>query len=362
MRDRCLSAGPAACALAGVVALVALGCSPVANPSPANPSAAPTPLVLLTHDAFAVSDSVLEQFEAAHGADVQVLKAGDAGSMVNQAVLTKDAPLADVLYGVDNTFLHRATTAGIFDAYTSASLGAVPDTLKRGLPADVTPIDYGDVCLNYDKQAFNGDLPPPARLVDLIDPIYRGMVVVENPATSSPGLAFMLATKATFGDDGELTWLDYWRALRDNDVLVVDDWDTAYYTSFSGGAGAGDRPIVVSYATSPAAEVLFADPPVTEAPTGVVTDGCFRQIEYAGVLRGSRQPELARAFIDFMLSPELQADIPLNMFVFPARAGVALPDVFVANAAQVTNPVVMDPSQAETSQDLIEEWTDVVLH
>ena len=328
-----------------------------------SPSAAPTQLVLLTHDAFAVSDGVLQTFEAEHAVDVQILKGGDAGSMVNQAILTRDAPLADVMYGIDNTFLSRAVAAGIFDPYASESLGTVPDLLKVGVSGEVTPIDYGDVCLNYDKSAFNADLPAPTELLDLIDPAYRGMVVVENPATSSPGLAFMLATEGRFGDDGEVTWLEFWRGLRDNDVLVVDDWDTAYYSSFSGGAGEGDRPIVVSYATSPVAEVVFADPPVSEAPTGVVTDGCFRQIEYAGVLHGTKRPEVARAFVDFMLSPEFQTDIPLNMFVFPARPDVDLPQVFVDNAAQVSSPVLMDPLQdAEVSQGLIREWTDVVLH
>jgi thiamine transport system substrate-binding protein len=342
-----------------VLALLSTGACAGVGPSPTPPNQ----LVVLTHDAFAISDTVLAQFESAHGVDVQILKGGDAGAMVNQAILTKDAPLADVLYGIDNTFLSRATEAGIFDPYTSASLGTVPDLLKTGLPAGVTPIDYGDVCLNYDKEAFTDDVPAPTELLDLMDQAYSGMVVVENPATSSPGLAFMLATKGMFGVDGDLTWLDFWRGLRDNDVLVVDDWDTAYYSSFSGGSGEGDRPIVVSYATSPAAEVFFADPPISEAPTGVVTDGCFRQVEYAGVLHGTRAPDLARQFVDFMLSPEFQQDIPLNMFVFPARSGLDLPAVFVDNAAQVADPTLLDPAlDAAAIQGLITEWTDVVLH
>jgi thiamine transport system substrate-binding protein len=342
--------------LAGALVAIA-GCT--GGPGP---SAVPTRLVLLTHDAFKVSDGVLERFETAHGVDVQLLQGGDAGAMVNQAILTKAAPLADVLYGIDNTFLSRATNAGIFDPYLSPSLPSVPDALRVDLPMGVTPIDYGDVCLNYDKQAFAGDLRAPTSLAHLMDPAYSGMLVVENPATSSPGLAFMLATRDVFANT-EITWLDFWRGLRDNDVLVVDDWDTAYYSSFSGGAGAGDRPIVVSYATSPAAEVVFADPPVSEAPTGVVTDGCFRQIEYAGVLHGTKAPELAGQFVEFMLSPEFQQDIPLNMYVFPARSGLDLPAVFLENAARVTTPTLMDPAlDAAAIEGLITEWTDVVLH
>jgi thiamine transport system substrate-binding protein len=339
--------------------------APIASPSPSAPVASPTRpavdrLVLLAHDSFLVSDGIIEAFEAAHGIDVQVVTGGDAGETVNRAILTRDAPLADVLYGVDNTLLGRAVNAGIFDPYESTELAAVDVAMRDALSGQVTPIDYGDVCLNYDRRAFADDGPAvPMRLEDLTTAAYRGMLVVENPATSSPGLAFMLATHSRFGSG----WLDYWADLVANDVLVVNDWETAYYTSFSGGAaGAGDRPIVVSYATSPAAEVVFSETPITEAPTGVITDGCFRQVEYAGVLRGTRAPELARRFIDFMLSPEFQRDIPLNMFVFPARTGLELPAEFVDNAAVVESPTEMDAGlDSEAVQALIEEWTDVVL-
>ena len=328
------------------------------------PSAAPTELVLITHDSFAVTEAVLGQFESAHGVDVQVLKTGDAGSMVNQAILTKDAPLADVLYGVDNTFLSRALDADIFDAYVSPAGSGLSPSLTFDTQGRVTPIDYGDVCLNYDRSAFSeGVEPPPSRIVDLVDPTLAGKLVVENPATSSPGLAFLMATIGRFGESGDYTWRDYWLGLRANDVLVVDDWDTAYYSSFSGGAGAGDRPIVVSYATSPVAEVVFADPPVAEAPIAVVASDCFRQVEYAGVLKGSKAPELAQAFIDFMLGDAFQSDIPLTMFVFPASPTATIPDVFVEHAAVVGNSIVLSPAEIATNRERwVTEWTDVVLH
>ena len=340
------------------LAMLVGGCSFAGSPSPS----APDRLVVLTHDAWAVSDTVLTSFESAHGVNVEILEGGDAGEMVNKAILTKDAPLADVLYGVDNTFLSRALDADIFEPYTSAEVSEMRADLTAGTNGAVTPIDYGDVCLNFDKEAFGATAPAPTRLEDLTDPRYKGMLVVENPATSSPGLAFLLATIGHFGSDGDYTWRDYWTELRTNDVLVENDWDTAYLTSFSGGASGGDRPVVVSYATSPVAEVVFADPPVTVAPTGVVADRCFRQVEYAGVLRGAEAPELARQFVDFMLSAEFQGDIPLNMFVFPANPEATLPDVFVTNAAVVPSPIAMDPATIAANRDAwVEEWTDVVL-
>jgi thiamine transport system substrate-binding protein len=281
--------------------------------------------------------------------------------MVNQAILTRDAPLGDVLFGVDNTFLSRALDGQIFEAYVPEAAASIPDELRLDVEGRVTPIDYGDVCVNYDRSAYPaGD--EPRTLADLANPRHRGQLVVENPATSSPGLAFMLATIARYGETGDYTWLDYWAGLRENGVLVENDWENAYYSRFSGGAGEGDRPLVVSYATSPVAEVAFADPQPDEPPTGVLTDGCFRQVEFAGLLRGAPHADLGRELIEFMLSPEFQADIPLNMFVFPARPDAQPPDVFVEHAVRVDAPLTLDPATIAANRERwLAEWTDVVL-
>src|SRR6185369_15550053 len=237
-------------------------------------SSQPTTITLLTHDAFAVSKGVLEGFTEQTGITVKVLQAGDAGAMVNQAILTKGKPLGDVLYGVDNTFLTRAVDAGIFEPYSSPGLSDVDDQFAdQTANGAVTPIDFGDVCLNYDKAYFDKhELPPPTSLEALAKPEYKDLAVVENPATSSPGLAFMLGTIDHFGEEG---WLGYWKQLEANGVEVASSWDEAYYTDFSGSSGKGPKPIVVSYASSPPAEVIFAETPLTEAPTAVVESTCF---------------------------------------------------------------------------------------
>jgi thiamine transport system substrate-binding protein len=223
-----------------------------------------------------------------------------------------------------------------------------------------TPIDRGDVCLNVDKAWFaERGIEPPRELEDLTVARHRGQLVVENPATSTPGLAFLLATITKFGD----RWQTFWRGLRANEVLVVDGWEEAYYTRFSGSAGGeGDRPVVVSYASSPPAEVIFADPRPTEAPTGVVEASCFRQIELAGVLRGARNEDGARALIDFMLSKRFQEDIPLQMFVFPARTDAALPPEFERFAVVPKQPLELPPEEIEENRERwVDEWTDVVV-
>ncbi|WP_052667262.1 thiamine ABC transporter substrate-binding protein [Nitriliruptor alkaliphilus] len=323
-------------------------------------TAEPVTIRLLTHDSFDVSDEVLAGFTEDTGIDVELVPSGDAGEALNQAILTRDNPQGDLLFGVDTTFLSRALDEDIFLPYASPELDRVP---AEFLPGDdrVTPVDAGDVCLNYDVAYFeeDTDLDVPASLDDLIDPAYAGLTVAMNPATSSPGLAFVLATVQEYGDEG---WLPYWEALRDNDVLITDGWSTAYYDEFSGSGQGGDRPIVVSYASSPAAEVVFADPPTDTPPTGVVQASCVRQIEYVGILQGTEHEAEARQLVDFMLSREFQEDVPLTMFVYPVVEDAQLPDVFAEHAQLAEEPYAVDPLTIGGERETwIEEWTDTVL-
>jgi thiamine transport system substrate-binding protein len=348
-------------AVALALALLAAACAGGSTATSGTVPLVPTKISLLAHDSFLVSDEVMREFTTATGIEVEVLRGGDAGTMLNQAMLTAGNPLADVLFGVDNTFLSRAFDGDLFIPYQSPGLAGVPATLQVDPQHRVTPIDFGDVCLNYDKAAFSSQ-QPPRTLEDLTAEAYRGMLVVENPATSSPGLAFVLATIARFGEEGSYTWRDYWSDLRANDVLVAAGWEQAYYGAFSGGSGEGDRPIVVSYASSPPAEVIYAEQPPAEAPTAVMTDGCFRQIEFAGILRGSAHQAEAAALIDFMLSARFQEDIPLNMFMFPALSAARLPAEFTQFTSVPESPVLLDPATIGSNRERwVREWTETVL-
>lgn len=343
------------------VALVIAACnggddtSGTASTSEAEP---PESLTILSHDSFAggATEETFAAFTEETGITVEAIGAGDAGGAVNQAILTSDNPIADILFGVDDTFLSRALDEDIFVPYESERLDTVDPDLILDDQNRVTPIDYGDVCLNYDIAWFeeNG-VEPPQTLDDLVQPQYDSLLVVEDPAQSSPGLAFLLATVDRYGSE----WQGYWESLVANGMAVAPDWETAYYTDFS--YYGGDYPIVVSYASSPPAEVLFADPPVDTAPTGVVTDGCYRQIEFAGILEGTEYPQAAGELIDFMLSPELQETIPTTWFVFPANTGVELPEVFTENTALPEDPISMDPAViAENREMWLDQWRQVV--
>ncbi len=331
-----------------------------ASPESGEPQKAPTVLTVMTHDSFSISEDVVAAFEATHSATVKFLEAGDTGTAVNKAILSADNPLADVFYGIDNTFLSRALQEDIFESYASPLLEQIPDSFELDPQARALPVDYGDVCLNYDKaQLEELDLEPPQSLDDLLLPTYRGMLVVENPATSSPGLAFLLATIGKFGQDN---YLAFWQGLVENDVLVVNDWNTAYYTEFS--RWGGSRPIVVSYGSSPPAEVYFSEEPIDESPTAAVVapETCFRQIEFVGILKGTENRELARAWIDFMLSPAFQSDLPLQMFVFPVNPDAQLPEVFVKHAVIPEKTAIVEPAMITQNREAwIQAWTETVL-
>jgi thiamine transport system substrate-binding protein len=349
-----------------VVAFAALAGCTTSSESGAGSSAAPVTITLLTHDSFDVSKSVLRGFEESTGITVKVVTVGDAGQLANRLILDAGNPEGDVAFGVDNSQIADLFAHDVFTPYTPAGADRVPERYASIDPEHrVTPIDHGEVCVNDDLSAYVPPgsqavgTPAPVSLEDLTDPRYAGQLVVENPATSSPGLAFLLATVAAYGDPG---YLDYWRRLKDNGVTVVDGWEHAYFGEFSGaGGGDGTHPLVVSYATSPVAEVYYADPPVKTAPTGVLTDTCYSQVEFAGVLAGTDHPEAAEQLVDFMLTRPFQEDIPLRMFVSPVSDDATLPPVYEKYAVPVPDPYSLPPDEVATHRaDRVAAWADLM--
>lgn len=349
-------------ALAACTAGAPTPASTATQPLPSATPAGPRTLRVMTHDSFALSEGVLAQFEAENNVKMQFLKSGDTGTALNKAILSKDNPLADVFYGVDNTFLSRALDEDIFDPYASPLLANIPGEFQMDPQNRALPVDFGNVCLNVDKAYFaEKGLLPIQSLADLSKPEYKGLLVVENPATSSPGLAFLLATIAVFGEQG---YLDYWRGLVQNDVLVVSDWSSAYYTEFSGSSGKGPRPIVVSYDSSPAFEVIYASTPLDEPPTAAIVtdDTCFRQVEFAGILKGAQNRDLAERWIDFMLSVAFQEDMPEQMFVFPVNPAASLGEAFQKFLAMPQKTAFLSPQDIAANREAwLKAWTETVL-
>ncbi|GAA1134839.1 thiamine ABC transporter substrate-binding protein [Nocardioides aquiterrae] len=335
--------------------LALAGCSTIGEDGGGSDGASsPDRVVLVTHDSFSLPKPLQRKFEEQSGYDLVVRGSGDAGILTNKLVLTKDDPLGDVAFGVDNTFASRALDAGVFAPY-DASLPAGADQYRLAGDDDheLTPIDNASVCVNVDDTWFaSHDLAPPKTLDDLADPRYRDLFVTPGAATSSPGMAFLLTTVAAYGEDG---WQDYWSRLMANGTRLVDGWSQAYEVDFTQGGGKGDRPIVLSYDSSPAFTV--ADGTST---TSALLDTCFRQVEYAGVLAGAANPQGAEALVDFLLTPEVQAALPDSMYVFPVDASVPLPKEWASFAKQPTDPYAVDPADISAHRDeWLREWSDV---
>lgn len=342
-------------AFAALAALLS-GCA-LATPTPRGPQT----LTVMVHDSFSASEAVIKKFEAANNAKLVLLKSGDAGATLNKAILSKSAPVADVLYGVDNTFLSRALRADLFEPYESPALVSIPAKFKLDAGNRLLPVNYGYVSFNVDVAglAAKGTALPQS-LRDLTQPAYLHNVIVQNATTSSPGLAFVLATVAAFPEGSAYPWQQFWRDMVRNQVHISPDWTDAYYTQFSGSSGKGPHQIVVSYATSPAAEVFYSEGKLKEPPTAALDIGAFEQIEFVGVLKGTKNAVLARKFVDFMLSPDFQADIPTQMWVYPVVPNTPLPDVYKF-AAEPKQILTLPADQIDANRERwIEEWTKVV--
>ncbi|MFI6645610.1 thiamine ABC transporter substrate binding subunit [Streptomyces sp. NPDC050504] len=361
---RRITAGALAAAL-GVTALAACGSDKDEKDGSSGAGKGSKTVTLVSHESFAASPDVLKEFTRQTGYTVKVLKSGDAIEALNKEILTKGSPQGDVFFGVDNTSLSRALDNGLFTPYEAKGLDQVAESVQLDKDKHrVTPVDTGDVCVNYDKKYFaDKKLAPPASFDDLVKPEYKDLLAVENAQTSSPGLSFLLGTVAAYGDDG---WKEYWGKLKDNGVKVVNGWDQAYNQEFSGSAGGrkakGERPLVVSYASSPPVEVLYAKPQPTQAPTGVAVGTCFRQTEFAGLLTGAKNEAGGKALLDFLIGKRFQADMPLNMFVNPVTANVPLPELFVRHGAVVSKPQTMEPEKIAKNRDQwVGAWASIAV-
>jgi thiamine transport system substrate-binding protein len=318
-------------------------------------------VTVITHDSFNLMKSLVQDFEKREGVTVRFVKGGDAGAMTNKLVLSKNNPIADAVFGIDNTLLGRALEAGILEAYKPKASSVVPSVYRLDAQWRITPVNYGYVALNYDKAWFGANNKPlPQTLNDLTKPEFKDLLVAPNPATSSPGLAFYLATIKTLGERGAL---EFWSKLRANGLKTVSGWDAAYYTEFT--KNGGSRPIVVSYASSPAAEVFFSKEKLEAAPTAnlLLPGSSFLQIEGVAVLRGAKNRDLARKIVDFMLEKNVQTDIPTQMWVYPVRQDVKLHEVYrFADKPSSAQTAVLQPETIRAnSSRWVRNWTKVVI-
>jgi thiamine transport system substrate-binding protein len=315
-----------------LVSLLAVSSMLLAGCAPAEQAA--TKVTLVAHDSFAISDESIAEFQEDSGVELEIIRAGDAGSLTNRLVLTKDSPIADVVFGIDNTFRGIADENGI---------------IEGGL----VPVDYADVCFNYDRLWFEQrGITPPGSWRDLTKPAYNSLTVVTNPLSSSPGLAFLASTVAAFG---EPAFEQYWKELRDNGVMVASGWEEAYFTYFSGSSGNGEYPIVLSYSSSPAAEIREDG----KSQTAALLDECFRQTEFIGTLAGAKNPEGAKALVEFLLSESFQNSMPGLMYVYPVTENASIPAEWAEFGPDAKSTIGEDLSIATHREKWQTKWSAI---
>lgn len=318
--------------------------------------AAAQELRVLVHGSFSLPKPLLAQFESQAGVKLSILKGGDAAEMLNKLILTRAQPIADVVFGIDNALSAKAKGADVLEPYAGpAAQRATPVALSGAL----VPVDYGYVTLNYDRTWFaRTGLALPRSLEDLAQPAYRNLLAVQNPATSSPGHAFLLATIAGLGEPAAFDW---WARMRANGLKVTKGWSEAYYTEFT--RNGGSRPLVVSYATSPAAEVFYSKEKITEPPTGslALKGGVFRQVEGVALVRGGQQREAAQRFIEFLRSAPVQEALQTSMWMYPAEPRTPQPDVMRHAAEPTAFDALPQETIAARGADWVAQWTRVVL-
>ena len=314
---------------------------------------AQTEVRLAVHKSFSLPKDAFAAFERANDAKVSVIKAGSGNELVNKLVLSRAQPIADAVYGLDNTTVLKAKEGGILAAAQPPS-SAVTATLPHA-----AAVDTGYIAVNYDKAWFaKNKLPLPQSLEDLAKPQYKDLLAMPNPGLSSTGLGFLLANIQGMGEKQAFDW---WAKMRANGVKVTKDWSEAYYTEFS--RNGGSRPLVVGYASSPAAEVHYGKGKFDTPPTGVLflKGGVFRQVEGAAVLNGAKQPALAAKLVQYLQSAPVQKAVPTEMWVYPAVKNTPLPDVFKhARAPQHSD----NPSEADIAKNQrrwVGQWIRVVL-
>ncbi|MBG01233.1 MAG: thiamine ABC transporter substrate-binding protein [Acidimicrobiaceae bacterium] len=328
--------------------------SPIEKSSQSNTDLSGTTIDLITYDAFLPPEGAFERFTAETGVTVNLLQSADTGTMVSQSVLTAGDPVADVMFGIDNTFLCRGLRNNIFHPYEAATIDQLSNDLVLDPYHRVTPVDYGDICVNYWIDEVGEE---PTTITQLTSSEYVGQFVTQNPETSAPGMGFLLATIAYFGQDD---WQGFWTDLRENNVVIQSGWTESYYGDFI--AGGGDRAIVTSYLTSPIAEFIYAPEPLEKPPTAVIGDSCFRSIEFVGVLRGTDEPIASALLVDFLTSKYFQELLPETNFVLPANTEAVLPEVFQEFLPSDVTSATLSPGQIDISRDQwTEQWTQIVL-
>ena len=326
-------------------------------------------LRILTYDIAAFSDEMLAEFTNQTGYPVEMIRTDDSGGILEQLLQTQQAQQADLAIGLDNTYLQTALNFCLLQAH-NASASDISETALEPYDGPLAlPFDRGDVCLNYDETRVDGtNLTVPTSLWNLTEPEWNGLAAFPSPVTSSPGRAFMSATIDYFENDEDNTpdAFDWWKAMAANGAIFTTGWTEAYEIHYSGGYGEwveghlGDAAMTVSYCHSPGVEAFYGGN-WTKSTSLTLPRSSFHQVEYAGVINGGTELEAANAFITYLLSEEVNRDMPENNLMqsvlvnatWPETDGYAYHTDLPELNAEISNERI-----ADEMEDWLSAWKD----
>jgi len=316
-------------------------------------------LVVYTYSSFAswgAAPFIEEAFEKKHDVDVQFVATGDARMMLTKLLTEREAgrPGADVFVGVGSVDLSMARGEDLFVPLTGEdipNLASVREDLLIDPTNSLIPYEHSYVTLVYDSQVLAVE-DVPLTFEQLLDPKYKKMLILEDPRTSSVGLAFLLWTIHQYGDPG---YLDYWRKLLPNVLTITQGWSAAYDLFL-----AREAPIVVSFSTDTAYSVI--EEGSARYKVMLLNSQGYRSIYLMGIVKGTKQQGLCKELLDFVLSPEVQERISTTEWMFPANRKTLLPVLFYQNAVFPPDPVMV-PSEriGENLDRWLLEWAGIIV-
>jgi thiamine transport system substrate-binding protein len=302
-------------------------------------------LTVYTYESMGwIEDSVIPEFENMYGVDVKVIKLGDGGNVLSRIKLENKNPKADVVIGLDQSLTVDAVKNDLLIPYKPINASNIENqNIIFNQDFSVTPYDYGAIAIIYDPERLN---TTPKTFEDLTK--MDKSLIIQDPRSSSTGQAFLLWTIAAYGDD----WKDFWKDLKSAILTVTTGW-TDSFSKFE----AGEAPMMVSYATDGAYSYEYYKS--TKYKALIPEEGGYVQIEGAGIVKGTKNEELAKRFIEFLLMDEFQREVPLNQWMFPVT-NVELPESYEYSLKPEKILTIESEEIADNLDKWLNEWEEIM--
>ena len=301
-------------------------------------------LTVYTYDSF-VSEwgpgpLIEKAFEEKYSIDLELIAVDSAATLLNKVILEGSNTKADIILGLDMNLFNSAENSELFTAHNLNNINE-----KLNLPIEwnseiFVPYNYGYFAFVYNNKKLKN---PPKSMDELLN-ITDARIVIQDPRTSTPGLGLLTWMKILYGENAQ----ENWSKLNKKIISVTKGWTDAYYNFFM----SGEADIVLSYSTSPAAHIMFEEN--YDISASIFEEGNYLSVEFAGILKSSKNKKVANIFLDFMLSDEFQKVLPSTNIMYPVT-NIKLPDAF--NELEIPKALQLNPKEINDYKDeWINEW------